>query len=168
MRAYFVLLHNVLNFRLPFAAHSSPPPSVAKSSPPTDAHVPLGLLVAYEGMSWSPAPEPAPRQCPLLHRAPPDVIVFPKKIFGGGHMSLAKTAKATEDPPWPPESLDPPWPPELPASPWRPPVSPSWTSLQGAHPPPRWICCGAGHAYLEGGIMSGFWTLCSLFFPCPS
>ncbi len=148
-------------------SHSSPPPSVAKSSPPTDAHVPLGLLVAYEGMSWSPAPEPAPRQCPLfqgpflqcplLHRAPPDVIVFPKKIFGGGHMSLAKTAKATEDPPWPPE---------LPASPWRTPVSPSWTSLQGAHPPPRWICCGVGHAYLEGGIMSGFWTL-FFVFPLP-
>ncbi len=38
------------------------------------------------------------------------------------------------DPPRPTESSDPPWPPELPASPWRSPVSPSWSSLQGAHP----------------------------------
>ncbi len=35
-------------------------------------------------------------------------------------------------------------------------------------PPPRWICYGTGRAYREGGIMSGFWTHCSLFFPCPS
>ncbi len=62
----------------PFAAHASQPSSAANASPPfvanpsplapaslpTDAHVPLGLLVAYKGMSWSPAPEPAPRQPP--------------------------------------------------------------------------------------------------------
>ncbi len=57
--------------QLPFAAHVSPP---AIASPPTDAHVPLGLLVAYEGMSWSPAPEHAPRQRPLVaapHQCPP-------------------------------------------------------------------------------------------------
>ncbi len=47
----------------PFAAHISPP---ATTSPPTDAHVTLGLLVAYEGMCWSLAPEPAPRQHPLV------------------------------------------------------------------------------------------------------
>ncbi len=37
---------------LTFAAHVSPP---ATASTPTEAHVPLGLLVAYEGMCWSPA-----------------------------------------------------------------------------------------------------------------
>ncbi len=58
--------------RPPFAAIASPPPFTthailpATASPPTDAHVPLGLLVAYEGMWWSPAPEPAPHQRPLV------------------------------------------------------------------------------------------------------
>ncbi len=46
-----------------FVAHVSPP---APASPPTEVHVPLGLLVAYEGMCWSPAPELAPRQRPLV------------------------------------------------------------------------------------------------------
>ncbi len=45
----------------PFAAHVSPP---VTASPPPEAHVPLGLLVTYEGMDWSPAPEPTPRQRP--------------------------------------------------------------------------------------------------------
>ncbi len=48
---------------LPFMAHASP---AATASPPTDAHVPLVLLVAYEGMCWSPALEPASRQRPLV------------------------------------------------------------------------------------------------------
>ncbi len=51
----------------PFVAHISPP---ATASPPTDAHVPLGLLVAYEGMSWSPASEPTPRQRALGRSSP--------------------------------------------------------------------------------------------------
>ncbi len=45
----------------PFVAHVSPP---ATASPPTEVHVHLGLLVAYEGMRWSPAQVPAPRQRP--------------------------------------------------------------------------------------------------------
>ncbi len=54
----------------PFAATSSPGPVAAHvspsatASPPTEAHVPLGLLVAYEGMRWSSAQVPAPRQRP--------------------------------------------------------------------------------------------------------
>ncbi len=47
----------------PFAAHAS---LSATASPPTDAHVPLGLLVAFEGMCGSPATEPTPRQRPLV------------------------------------------------------------------------------------------------------
>ncbi len=46
------------------------PPLAATASPPTDAHVPLGLLVAYEGMICSPAPEPAPHQRPLVPTPP--------------------------------------------------------------------------------------------------
>ncbi len=51
----------------PLAATASPP---ATTSPPTDAHVPLGLLVAYEGMICSPAPEPTPHQRPLVPTPP--------------------------------------------------------------------------------------------------
>ncbi len=83
----------------PFVAHLSPP---ATASPPTDTYVPLGLLVAYEGMSWSPAPEPAPRQRPLVappRQCPPvptprpknphfpsapRPTIHPKIFFGGG------------------------------------------------------------------------------------
>ncbi len=47
-----------------------------------------GLLVAYEGMSWSPAPEPAPRQNPPVHAplecppvpAPPGPIPLPARL----------------------------------------------------------------------------------------
>ncbi len=56
--------------------------------------------------------------------------------------------------------------PELPASPWRSPVSPSWSSLQGAHPAASPVDMLRRRTRLSGGgIMSGFWTLCSLFFP---
>ncbi len=57
----------IANTSPPLAATASPP---ATTSPPTDAHVPLGLLVAYEGMICSPAPEPAPHQCPLVPTPP--------------------------------------------------------------------------------------------------
>ncbi len=57
----------------PFAGpNASLPPFTGKASPPTTReiqaaiHVPLGVLVSYEGMSWSPAPEPAP------HKHPPE------------------------------------------------------------------------------------------------
>ncbi len=55
---------------LPFVAIASITPYTAHFCPPPPFHVPLGLLVAYEGMSWSPAPEPAPRQRPAVP-APP-------------------------------------------------------------------------------------------------
>ncbi len=52
----------------PFVAHVSLP---ATASPPTDAHVPLGVLVAYEGMSWSPTPEsPSPPLVPSRSASP--------------------------------------------------------------------------------------------------
>ncbi len=80
--------------------------------------------------------------------------------------------------PWPPELPAPPWPPELPALPW-PPLSvccsggprPVFLSvsvlrgLQSAHPPPRWNCYGVGHAFREGGVMSGFCCVCHVFLP---
>ncbi len=47
------------------------PPAESMASPLTEAHVPLGLLVIYEGMSWIPVPAsrksppvPAPRMNP--------------------------------------------------------------------------------------------------------
>ncbi len=68
---------------LPFMAHSSPPIAAhstpmlaALSSPLAAAHVPLGIPVAYEGMSWSPALEPA------LPERPQEFLISPKKNLG--------------------------------------------------------------------------------------
>ncbi|XP_058604006.1 uncharacterized protein LOC131522504 [Onychostoma macrolepis] len=99
----------------PSAAHSHPP-STATSSPPAAAHVPLGIRVAYEGMYWSselapvsaPAPELAPVSAPAPELTP---------VSAGPHMPVAvvaKSAKATEDLPWPPERPAPPWLPDPP------------------------------------------------------
>ncbi len=73
-------------------------------------------------------------------------------------------AKATDspDPPWPPESPDQPWSSEPPASPWRPPVSPSWPSLQGAHPPSPVDMLRCGTHLLGGG--DNVRVMDSLFF----
>ncbi len=62
---------------LPFVAIASMPPSTAHFCPPPSVHVPLGLLVAYEGMSWSPAPEPAPQQRPAVPAPPGPVSSVP-------------------------------------------------------------------------------------------
>ncbi len=35
-------------------------------------------------------------------------------------------------------------------------------------PPPRWNCYGVGHAFREGGVMSGFCYACHLFLPLVS
>ncbi len=81
--------------------------------------------------------------------------------------------------PWPPEPLATPWPPELPAPPW-PPLSVcstlevpvlcsclclSWGASRAPTPPPRWNCYGMGHAFREGGVMSGFCCVCHVFPP---
>ncbi len=81
-------------------------------------------------------------------RMPPRHHSFPQENVWGGHMPVAKTAKATENLLWPPESPDPPWPPVM-HRPGESPVSPSWTSLQGTHPPPRQICYGVRRVYRE-------------------
>ncbi len=55
---------------LPSSSSLAPPSSSSSllvpssSALPERPQVPLGLLVDYEGMVWSPAPEPAPRQRP--------------------------------------------------------------------------------------------------------
>ncbi len=59
----------------PSVANATPP---APASPPTDAHVSLGLLVAYESMSWCPAPEPAPKKSYAVS-APPDRPPMPER-----------------------------------------------------------------------------------------
>ncbi len=50
----------------------------APASPPTDAHVSLGLLVAYESMSWCSAPEPAPKKSYAVS-APPERPPMPER-----------------------------------------------------------------------------------------
>ncbi len=76
--------------------------------------------------------------------------------------------------PWPPELPAPPWPPELPAPPWSPLSVPLWRSPscgpvrvcpegppeRPPTPPPWWNCYGVGHAFQEGGVMSGFCYVC--------
>ncbi len=59
-------------------------------------------------------------KCPLhqstLQSAPPQFLSFPNRLFfwgGGGHMSVAELAKATEASPWLPELPYPRWLPEL-------------------------------------------------------
>ncbi len=59
----------------PSIANATPP---APASPPTDAHVSLGLLVAYESMSWCPAPEPAPKKSYAVS-APPECPPMPER-----------------------------------------------------------------------------------------
>ncbi len=62
-------------------------------------------------MSWSPGPAPP--------EYPPDFLDFPKKMW-----HISKPARATVDPPWPPESPDPamvagvPWPAMAAGVPW--------------------------------------------------
>ncbi len=88
--------------------------------------------------------ESAPPERP---QEPDRAPTFPKEILGGVvGLQPERSGRGlrprpwpwppeSPDPPWPLESPDPPWPPELPASPCRSPVSPAWSSLQGAHPP---------------------------------
>ncbi len=60
------------------SAKSCPPPSAALLSLPSAAQVPLGILIVYDGMSWSPecSPElasmsaPAPELAPVSAPAP--------------------------------------------------------------------------------------------------
>ncbi len=40
--------------------------------------------------------------------------------------------------------------------------------LQSAHPPPRWSGYSVGHAFREGGVMSGFCCVCHVFLPLVS
>ncbi len=97
------------------------PSSSAQSRRPqrSQVHVPLGLLVAYEGMCWSPAPEPSPQQRPpvpaspgpFLQSAPQDLNFTNQCFFGGGggggsysHGQCGRTKG-----PCPPESPDLPW-----------------------------------------------------------
>ncbi len=51
---------------------SSPPPSAAPSSLPSTTQVPLGILIVFDGMSWSPEcyPELAPVWAPAPELAP--------------------------------------------------------------------------------------------------
>ncbi len=66
---------------------SSPPPSAAPSSLPSTTQVPLGILIVFDGMSWSPecypelapvwAPAPAPELAPVGAPAPELTPVWP-------------------------------------------------------------------------------------------
>ncbi|XP_058617653.1 helicase SRCAP-like [Onychostoma macrolepis] len=89
------------------AAHSSPPfvgkscplPLAVHSSTPSTSHMPLGMLVEYEGMSWAPDPErplvtapqglapvsaPAPELTPVQALAPDQSQVMYPEIFSTG------------------------------------------------------------------------------------
>ncbi len=113
----------------PFAAHASPP---ATATPPTNAHVPLGLLVAYEGMCGSPAPEPTPCQCPLVlapRQCPP--VPAPRKCFPVPLQVLSSSPEPVLVPCSSPEPVlvpsSSPEPPLVPSSTLEPPLVPSST-----------------------------------------
>ncbi len=78
-------------------------------------------------------------------------------------------------------SLHLPWPPELPAPPWPPSSVLLWRSLscgpvrvcpegppERPPPPPWWNCYSVGHAFWEGGVISGFCCVCHVFLPLVS
>ncbi len=44
----------------------------------------------------------------------------------------------------------------------------SWGASRAPTPPPRWNCYGVGHAFREGGVMSGFCCVCHVFMPLVS
>ncbi len=82
--------------------------------------------------------------------------------------------------PWPPELPAPPWPPgllapamasvicsalEVPVL-WSCPCL-SWGASRAPTPPPRWNCYGVGHAFREGGVMSGFCCVSCAVPPLP-
>ncbi len=77
----------------PSAADSSPP-AATTSSPPAAAHVPLGILVEYDGMSWNPAPELAPVSAPAQERPPVPAYIHGHsgRAEGQGHGGLSAVA----------------------------------------------------------------------------
>ncbi|XP_058614903.1 uncharacterized protein LOC131529287 [Onychostoma macrolepis] len=102
----------------------SSPSAIIHSSPPTEAHVPLGILVEYEGMSYPPVPAPrkcppvpAPRKCPPVP-APPKTSPVPPLVPS----SSPVPPLVLSSPPVPP--LVPFSPPVSPMVPSSPPVSP--------------------------------------------
>ncbi len=71
----------------PFAAKMVPPPAASPDPPRAEVHVPLGVLVIYEGMTWSP--EPAPRQRPPVpapRQRPP--VPAPRKLLPNSFLCL--------------------------------------------------------------------------------
>ncbi len=131
---------------------------------------PVCLCLAPEG-SWYP-------------------LTSPGKFFLGGSKRVLAVGAGPRGPrprPQGPPAMAPelpalPWPPELPAPPWSPlsvcsalevPVlcscpCLSWGASRAPTPPPRWNCYGVGHAFREGGVMSGFCCVCHLFLPLVS
>ncbi len=69
--------------RPPSATKMVPPPAAPPDPPKTEVHLPLGVLVVYEGMIWTPVP--APRQCPPVpapRKCPP--VPAPRKCVRVG------------------------------------------------------------------------------------
>ncbi len=107
----------------PFTAMIVPPPETAKMVPPTekvkmvpptvkamrvspsttahpeplrkDVHVPLGVLISYEGMSWTPEPAPCQRPpVPALSQHSP-VLASPEPVPSRACPSSARFSRAS-------------------------------------------------------------------------
>ncbi|ROL46863.1 hypothetical protein DPX16_20515 [Anabarilius grahami] len=127
-----------------FSASVQPKPPEFPASEP--APVPVGLLIVYEGMSWTPFPDPSPAfnvPTPAAAEPAPAVAVHEptpaqastpflrlfklllnplKYFFWGGLLPVGGEyvggVSTDIDPPWPPTDIDPPWPPKAPDLPW--------------------------------------------------
>ncbi len=64
----------------PLSAKMVPPPAASPDPPKAEVHVPLGVLVSYEGMSWPPVPAPRQRPpVPAPRQRPP--VPAPRKLL---------------------------------------------------------------------------------------
>ncbi|XP_058637522.1 uncharacterized protein LOC131543775 [Onychostoma macrolepis] len=145
----------------PFAVKSSPPPSAAYSSPPSTAHVPLGILVEYEGMSWAPASKLAPVSAPAPEPVPPVPTPTEPALAG---------PRAKAAPPWPPEPLSRHGPQNSLICPEGPPYPSPAPASRVPAPPPQWNCYGARRTFWGRYVTCMFCLVLSLFsvslFPC--
>ncbi|ROL46764.1 hypothetical protein DPX16_12657 [Anabarilius grahami] len=132
--------------------------------------VPLGLLVEYEGMSWSPESAPdcscprvssrlstrarsSPRVSSRLStrarstpRASSRLSTRARSSPRASYIAMVGVAKATEaSPPWCHEGPDSPWCPEVPNPPWRSKTpDPPWRPPYLSSPPLSSVCRSPG------------------------
>ncbi len=158
---------------------SCPKEASASENSPGGLPVPVGCPVLFV---W---PWKAFLSCPISVSSPGGLLIppnYPMEIFLGGRRIPAGTRPR----PWRPPAMAS-WAPctamasrapssamasvicstlEVPVL-WSCPCV-SWGASRAPTPPPRWNCYGVGHAFWEGGVMSGLCCVCHVFLPLVS